>query len=138
MSDGTGDLVRYGDTDRQGHVNNAVFSAFLDTGRVPLFFDPDRPLAPEGTTFVVAGLTIDFRAEITWPGQVDIGTAIKRIGNSSVTVIQGLFTGDICAAVAETTVVLIDNATRRPLPFPQSTRDGLAAMSYRPTGRSQG
>lgn len=30
----TFDKIRYGDTDRQGHVNNAVFSAFLETGRV--------------------------------------------------------------------------------------------------------
>ncbi len=29
----TSDKVRYGDTDRQGHVNNAVFSTFLETGR---------------------------------------------------------------------------------------------------------
>lgn len=30
------DKLRYGDTDRQGHVNNAVFSTFLETGRVEL------------------------------------------------------------------------------------------------------
>jgi acyl-CoA thioester hydrolase len=27
------DKLRYGDTDRQGHVNNAVFATFLETGR---------------------------------------------------------------------------------------------------------
>ena len=30
--------LRYSDTDRQGHVNNAVFSTFLETGRVELLF----------------------------------------------------------------------------------------------------
>ena len=28
------DKLRYADTDRQGHVNNANFSTFLETGRV--------------------------------------------------------------------------------------------------------
>ena len=30
----TYDKLRYADTDRQGHVNNAVFSTMLETGRV--------------------------------------------------------------------------------------------------------
>ena len=29
----TRDKLRYADTDRQGHVNNAVFATFLETGR---------------------------------------------------------------------------------------------------------
>jgi acyl-CoA thioester hydrolase len=28
------DVLRYADTDRQGHVNNAVFATFLESGRV--------------------------------------------------------------------------------------------------------
>jgi acyl-CoA thioester hydrolase len=32
----TYDKVRYADTDRQGHVNNAVFATFLETGRVEI------------------------------------------------------------------------------------------------------
>ena len=36
---------RYVDTDRPGHVNNAAFASMLETGRVELRYDPDRPLA---------------------------------------------------------------------------------------------
>ena len=32
----TKESVRYNDTDRQGHVNNAVFVTFLEAGRNPL------------------------------------------------------------------------------------------------------
>ena len=32
----THDKVRYGDTDRQGHINNIHFSEFLETGRVEI------------------------------------------------------------------------------------------------------
>lgn len=32
----TYEKLRYVDTDRQGHVNNAVFASMLETGRVEL------------------------------------------------------------------------------------------------------
>ena len=42
------------DTDRQGHVNNAVFASMLETGRVELLYNPDRPLPdPEGSFVIV-------------------------------------------------------------------------------------
>src|SRR5437879_3058155 len=83
------DIVRYGDTDRQGHVNNAVFATFLESGRVAILYTPDRPLAPTGASFVIARLVLDFRAELHWPGEVSIGTIVLRLGNSSVTLGQG-------------------------------------------------
>ncbi|MEM8537740.1 MAG: acyl-CoA thioesterase, partial [Pseudomonadota bacterium] len=38
------DVIRYADTDRQGHVNNAVFSTFLETGRTQFLVPPSGPL----------------------------------------------------------------------------------------------
>jgi len=73
------DTIRYGDTDRQGHVNNAAFATFLETGRVAFLHQNPRSLAPAGTSFVIARLTLDFRAEITWPGKVDIGTRVTTV-----------------------------------------------------------
>ena len=39
----TYDKLRYADTDRQGHVNNAVFSTALETGRAEFLYDPYVP-----------------------------------------------------------------------------------------------
>jgi len=58
----THDKVRYADTDRQGHVNNAVFSTYLETGRVEFLYDPKAPLADDGVSFVIARLTLEFRS----------------------------------------------------------------------------
>ena len=53
------DKLRYADTDRQGHVNNAVFATALETGRVELLHDPNLPLAGPGSSFVIARLELD-------------------------------------------------------------------------------
>lgn len=87
------DKLRYRDTDRQGHVNNSVFSTFLETGRVELIYDRARQLVEPGAAFVIARLELDFRAELLWPGEVEIGSRIASIGRSSIRLEQAIFQG---------------------------------------------
>lgn len=113
--------IRYADLDRQGHVNNAVFATYSEIGRVAFLYDPERPLASDDTSFVIARLLIDFRAELLWPGTVDIGSGVLRIGKSSFTLAQGIFSKGSLAASTEATIVMIDKQTRRPTPLPPET-----------------
>jgi acyl-CoA thioester hydrolase len=110
------DKLRYADTDRQGHVNNAVFATFLETGRVELLYDPAAPLAAPGASFVIARLQLDLRAELSWPGRVEIGTGVLKIGPSSLTLSLALYQGATCAATAETVIVQV-GPDGRPLPL---------------------
>lgn len=125
----TQDKLRYADTDRQGHINNAVFATFFESGRVAFLYDPKVPLAPPGCEFVIARLVIDFRNELRWPGTVDIGSVVIGVGRSSITVGQGIFSGDACVATGETVVVLTDATTRRSTPLPEDVRARFAALS---------
>jgi acyl-CoA thioester hydrolase len=119
------DKLRYGDTDRQGHVNNAVFATFMETGRVELIYNPQDPLLEEGFSFVLAKLDIDYIAEVLWPGTVEIGTRVVRVGRSSVTMQQAVFqAGRLCAS-AETVVVHFDQTTRKSQAFSQAQRQKL-------------
>lgn len=113
----TYEKLRYADTDRQGHVNNAIFSTMLETGRVELLYAPAAPLYAEGCAFVIASLHLDFRGEITWPGQVDIGTRVTAIGKSSLTIEQGLFQNGECVATARTVIVQMNESSRRAHPL---------------------
>jgi acyl-CoA thioester hydrolase len=124
----TYDKVRYADTDRQGHVNNAVFATFCETGRVEFLFDPEQPLYPPGAAFVIARLALDLRAEVRWPGTVEIGTRVEQIGRSSFTLKQALFQGDRLVATAETVIVLMDEETRRSTSLPPATVDTLKKL----------
>ena len=126
----TSDKVRYADTDRQGHVNNALFATFLETARVEIFYDPTHPLADQGAEFVIAHLSLDFLGEIRWPGSVVVGTAVRRIGRSSVTLEQAIFQDERCVARAEVIVVQIDTVTRKACPLPERTREPLDALRF--------
>jgi acyl-CoA thioester hydrolase len=108
----TFDKVRYGDTDRQGHVNNAVFATFFETGRVEMLYQPSHQFLSDDCSFVVAKSTIELIAEIHWPGHVDIGTGIVRIGNSSLVIAANLYQQGRLVATSETMVVQVNTQTK--------------------------
>jgi acyl-CoA thioester hydrolase len=91
-------------------------------------YDPARPLASEGRSFVIARLLIDFRAELLWPGSVNIGTGVVRVGRSSFTLAQGMFNDGRLVATTEATIVMVDKQTRRSTPLPPATVDILNAL----------
>jgi acyl-CoA thioester hydrolase len=128
------DVLRFGDTDAFGHVNNSVFSVLCESGRVHLFATRLRPTLPPQTIFSIARLTIDFRAELHYPGQVRTGTWFTKLGRTSVTVQQALLANGHVAATAEGVCVLVDAATRRPTPWPDATRRVVEEMLRPPSG----
>jgi acyl-CoA thioester hydrolase len=132
----TYEKLRYADTDRQGHVNNAVFATMLETGRVELLYNPDDPLHSEGCAFVIASLHLDFLAEITWPGNVDIGTRVAAVGRSSVTIEQGLFQEGLCTATARTIVVQVNESNRRSQSLSGATVQRFSELMI-PTGETR-
>lgn len=125
--------LRFSDTDMVGHVNNAVFATMFESGRVALLFDPEQPLAGPGQTFVLARLGIDFRAELHYPGMVTIASGVSRIGSSSITMPQALFSGERCVATGESVLVLIDQQTRRSAPLSPATRARLETLRFQET-----
>jgi acyl-CoA thioester hydrolase len=124
----TFDKLRYGDTDRQGHINNAVFASLCETGRVSVLHTPS-PLADPGCAFVIARLDLNYHAELFWPGTVEIGTAVTAVGNSSITFAQALFQNAACAATATSVVVQVNQASRRPQALSEKARERAKRVS---------
>jgi acyl-CoA thioester hydrolase len=118
----TFDKVRYSDIDRQGHINNAVFSVFLETGRVEVLYNPENPLYDKDSSFVIVNINLSLLAEIKWPGIVEIGSAVLKLGNSSINFVQGLYQNNQLVATAETIIVHVDNTTKRSKPLSKETR----------------
>jgi len=125
------DKLRLGDSDQQGHVNNAVFATFAETGRIEFMRDDMLDFDRSGLGFVVVRLEIDFRGELHWPGTIDIGTRLLAVGRTSWRLEHGMFDGDRCVATAVSVMVTIDGATRRPTPLPDPLRRWLDARLAR-------
>lgn len=128
------DLVRYGDVDMQGHVNNVSFARFSETARVEFLYRDLKPVFPEDCYFVIVKLVVDFRQEVLWPATVDIGSAVLAIGRSSLTLVQGMFVDDRCVATAENVIVLNSAETRRSTPLPDALRQCLGSYMLAPGG----
>jgi acyl-CoA thioester hydrolase len=123
----TYDKVRYRDTDRQEHVNNSVFSTFFETGRVEFMVNPEKPIACNDCSFVIASIKMDFLQEINWPGIIEIGTGITKIGNSSITLIQGLFQNNLLVGYAESVIVQVSNITKKSHPLSEHAKEILSS-----------
>ena len=112
------ETLRFADTDRNGHITSSVFAICCQSGRLGLLSDPARKLTQPSSQFVLARLVLDYRREMHWPGAVEIGTRVERIGRSSITLAQALFQNDCCVATAQSVAVLMDAASRRACPIP--------------------
>lgn len=133
----TSEKLRFADTDRNGHVSNAVFAVCCQNARMEVLHDRTRVPLPVDGHFVIARLELEFLGEMQWPGMVEIGTRFDRIGRSSLTMAQSLFVQDCRVANARSTVVLVDRSTRRPTPFPQETAAALGALTCTATATVQ-
>ncbi len=114
--------LRFSDTDMIGHVNNVAFAALMESGRVNYTRSGVIQNLPDDVLVVMRRLELDYRAELHWPAEVDIGSVLLRIGKTSFTIGNGLFHGDLCAATAVTTLVVIGRETRRATEIPGAAR----------------
>jgi acyl-CoA thioester hydrolase len=121
--------LRYADTDLQGHITNTVFAVCCQNARMEFLCDPQRVPIPPNTQFVIARLVLEFRAEMRWPGTVDVGTRVERVARSSATLAQALFVNARCVAVAESVVALLNMTSRRPVHLPMDTVEALQAFA---------
>jgi acyl-CoA thioester hydrolase len=111
------DNVRFADLDPNQHVNNAVYATYFETGRVTLMKDRGFGLMPAGLAWIMVRLDIHFRAELHWPGTIEMGLGVTKFGRTSLTFDQVVFSEGKCVASAQSVSVLIDEATRKPTPL---------------------
>ena len=124
----TNEKLRYCDTDRQGHINNAVYSTLCESGRVGFLYDATQPFIQTGTQFVIVRLEINFIEEMNWPGEVIIGSGVSQVGRSSFNLLQGIFLDGNCMATSESVIVLLNEKKRKSTLLPKVTKDALMSL----------
>ena len=120
------DNIRFGDLDPQGHVNQAVYLTYFETGRVAMFRNQDLGIGVPGLTYVMARMEVDYMKELHWPGSIEIGTGVAEFGRSSFKTLQAIFRDGICTAVGKATLVCMDIKTRKATLLPE---EAIARLS---------
>lgn len=100
------DRVRFSDTDLVGHVNNVSFAAYAESGRVD-FLGACFAALDQRVPVTLRRIEIDYRSELHYPAELDIGSRLLSIGRTSFTVGTGIFAGERCAATAEAVMVAV-------------------------------
>ena len=110
------DTVRFSDQDAAGHINNVALCAYLETARLTFMRDMGM-FAPkeDGVRGISAGMTVSFLAESHWPGKVELGSGVIKIGTSSLTIGSAAFKDGLCIVAAEMTVVRLKGKTPHPI-----------------------
>ena len=117
--------VRYSDQDELGHINNCSYVAYVEAGRVRFlggFLDAEKY---PGIDFILARVAVNYLKEAHYPGTIEIGTRILRLGRKSMTTGYGLFKDGECVATAESVNVFFHTGTRETIEVPPDVRASL-------------
>jgi acyl-CoA thioester hydrolase len=129
--------LRWADIDVYGHMNNARYFELIDT------VVNDHLAAAVGTDIrqlpaigVVAEVSCRYFSEVTYPGTLDLGIVVERLGNSSIVYRVGIFQGDpegrgaVAAAEGRFIHVYVDNTdpSRPVTPLPDSVRRAVEPL----------
>lgn len=123
-------IVRYGDLDPQGHVNNAAFVTYLEHARVNYIRHLDlwdgKSFLKIG--FILARVELDYKAPILMTDEVEVGVRTSRLGNKSLDMeylVRESNAGKIYG-VGKTVQVAYDYQTRETIPLKPSWRETIA------------
>jgi acyl-CoA thioester hydrolase len=110
--------VRFRDCDAMGHVNNAVYSTFLEEARIEVL----GGLAD----FILARVEIDFRAELRAGEEIEVRTRCSQIGTKSLELEHEIHADGRLAAQARSVLVGYDYERGQSVPLSDQVRARLA------------
>jgi acyl-CoA thioester hydrolase len=128
------DNVRFADLDPNQHVNNAVYASYFETSRVMLVKDPKYGLIPPGLSWVLVRIDIHYRAELHWPGTIELGLGVLKLGRTSASFAQVVFSNGKCMASATSTTVMVGLDSREPTPIPPDVVERFQPFMLRGAG----
>ena len=111
--------VQFGDLDVLGHVNNLTYLRIAQTSRVDYLQQIcDAPY--NGLTYVLAQVTVDFRAQGFYKDELVCGTRISRLGTKSFDVFQQVIRPKDSQVMADIRSVMVtladDHVSSQPIP----------------------
>lgn len=125
-------IVRYGDLDPQGHVNNAAYLTFLEHARVNYIRHLDlwdgKSFLKIG--FILARVELDYKAPILMTDEIEVGVRTSRLGNKSLDMeylVREIGGGKIYG-VAKTVQVAFDYRAGKTIPLRPNWRETISGF----------
>lgn len=125
FSDFTPVTIRFSDQDSMGHVNNVSFGAYIEAARTMLVQGLLDQFDHPDLDFILARVVIDYRRELHYPGTVDVGARLIRLGSKSLTSGYGVFKGGTCVATSESVNVFYDMKSRSSVVPPLDVQEAV-------------
>ena len=122
--------VRFRDLDAMGHVNNAVFSTYLEIARTHLWM----AFGGGDFGFILARLEIDFRKPVALGEDLEVEIGYGAIGRSSFDLLYRVTkrkTGEL-AAQGRTVQVAFDYATGKTKPLTDEMKERMRSFEAPP------
>lgn len=114
------------DLDAFGHVNNAVFLTYVENARVAYLRDVVGVRTREEISNIMASVTIDFRAQVSFGDELEIGVRTERIGTKSFRLVYRMVRQDgEVAAEATSAQVMFDFDANRGIEVPPEWRSAI-------------
>ncbi len=115
-------IVRWGDMDSMGHVNNAVYFTYLESARISYFdaieiwtYREDERHGP-----ALVSVTCHFRQQVRYPATLDVGIRVSDIRRRSLVFVHEMYQHATDEIVADGTSVVawVDYAVGKAIPLP--------------------
>jgi acyl-CoA thioester hydrolase len=129
-------IVRFGDCDPLGHVNNASYSTYLEQARIVLWrrqagFElrsAAQTGGRRGEGFILARTEIDFRSQAHDGDELEVRLGLEAFGRTSATYAYEIVhvATERLVVAAKTVQVWYDYDTERPTPLSEPTKALLA------------
>jgi len=125
--------TRWTDNDIYGHVNNAVYYHYFDSViNDYLISDGGLDIHDGEVVGFIVHSECDYLSAVNYPGDLEVGIATRKVGNSSVTYQVGLFQlgAEQASALGSMVHVFVQQSTGKPVPIPPALRQAMERIAH--------
>lgn len=123
--------IRFNDIDGLGHVNNSVYAQYFDMGRMRYFeMLKGAPVDWKNAGLIIASTHTEFMSPIFLKDEVEVSTAVTKVGNKSLQMSQGVYdrlSGEL-KATCQSVMVGFNPATSSSMRIPDFWRNSIASF----------
>ncbi|HEU4405893.1 MAG TPA: thioesterase family protein [Polyangiaceae bacterium] len=126
------ELVRWGDLDAFGHVNNTLYFRYFETVRIAYFERIGFRAGGAGAGIgpILASTACRFRRPLGYPDRLRVGARVSTLGEDRLTMEYVVYSEALAdvAATGEGVIVSYDYDAGRKCPLPAPVREAIARL----------